>query len=61
MDLKGEQLLGVHVVEGAQVGQFEQQLREDGGLIRVVLGDKAAQSADQRFLKGLHGVHILNA
>lgn len=61
VDLEGEQLFRVHVVEGAQVGQLEQQLREDGGLIRVVLGDKATQSTDQCFLKGLHGVHVLNA
>lgn len=61
VDLEGEQLLRVHVVEGTQVGQLEQQLGEDGGLVGVVLGDKAAQSTDQRLLKRLHGVHVLDA
>uniref|UniRef100_A0A3Q1GGF6 Thyroid hormone receptor beta n=1 Tax=Acanthochromis polyacanthus TaxID=80966 RepID=A0A3Q1GGF6_9TELE len=61
MDLEGQQLLGVHVVERAQVGQFEQQLGEDCRLVRVVLGNEASQCTDQRLLQGLHGVHILDA
>ena len=54
VDLEGEELLRVHVVEGAQVGQLEQQLGEDGGLVGVVLGDETAQRADQGLLKRLH-------
>lgn len=61
MDLEGEQLLRVHVVERAQVGQLEQQLGEDGRLVGVVLGDQAAQGPDQRLLQGLHRVHVLDA
>lgn len=61
MDLEGQQLLRVHVVERAQVGQLEQQLGEDGRLVGVVLGDEASQGADQRLLQGLHRVHILDA
>lgn len=61
MDLEGQQLLRVHVVERAQVGQLEQQLGEDGRLIGVALGDEASQSADQRLLQGLHRVDVLNA
>ena len=61
MDLEGEQLLRVHVVERAQVRQLEQQLGEDGRLVGVVLGDEAAQGADQRLLQGLHRVHVLDA
>lgn len=61
MDLEGEQLLRVHVVERAEVGQLQQQLGEDGRLVGVVLGDEAPQGADQRFLQSLHGVHVLDA
>lgn len=61
MDLEGEQLLRVHVVERAQVRQLQQQLGEDGRLVGVVLGDEAAQGADQRLLQSLHRVHVLNA
>lgn len=61
MDLEGEQLLRVHVVERAQVRQLQQQLGEDGRLVGVVLGDEAAQGADQRLLQRLHRVHVLNA
>lgn len=61
MDLEGQQLLRVHVVERAQVGQLEQQLGEDGRLVGVVLGDEASQGADQRLLQGLHRVHVLDA
>lgn len=61
MDLEGEQLLRVHVVERAQVRQLQQQLGEDGRLVGVVLGDEAAQGADQRLLQRLHRVHVLDA
>lgn len=61
MDLEGQQLLRVHVVEGAQVGQLQQQLGEDGRLARVVLGDEAPQGADQGLLEALHRVHVLDA
>lgn len=61
MDLEGQQLLRVHVVERAQVGQFEQQLGEDGRLVGVVLGDEAPQGPDQGLLQGLHRVHVLDA
>lgn len=61
MDLEGQELLRVHVVERAQVGQLEQQLGEDGRLVGVVLGDEAPQGADQRLLQRLHRVHVLDA
>jgi len=61
MDLEGQQLLRVHVVERAQVGQLEQQLGEGGRLVGVVLGDEAPQGADQRLLQRLHRVHVLDA
>lgn len=54
MDLEGEQLLRVHVVERAQVRQLQQELGKDGRLVRVVLGDEAPQGADQSLLQGLH-------
>lgn len=41
MDLEGEQLLRVHVVKRAQVGQLQQKLGKDGRLVGVVLGDEA--------------------
>jgi len=46
MDLEGQQLLGVHVVKRAQVGQLKQQLGEDSRLIGVVPCDEASQGAD---------------
>lgn len=54
VDLEGQQLLRVHVVERAQVWQLEQQLGEDGRVVGVVLGDEASQGADQHLLQGLH-------
>ncbi len=59
MDLEGQELLRVHVVERAQVWQFEEQFSEDGDLVGVVLGDQAAQSSNQSFLKGLNRVDVL--
>lgn len=59
MDLKGQELLRVHVIKRAQVWQFEKQFSEDGNLVGVVLGDQAAQSSYQSFLKGLNRVDIL--
>lgn len=61
VDLEGQQLLRVHVVERAQVWQLEQQLGEDGRVVGVVLGDEASQGADQHLLQGLHRVHVLDA
>lgn len=61
MDLEGQQLLRVHVVERAQVGQFEQQLGEDGRLVGVVFGDEASQGTDKCLLKGLNRVYVFDA
>ena len=62
VDLEGQQLLRVHVVEGVQVGQLEQQLGKHGRVAgRVVLGDQAAQRPDQSLLQSLHRVHVLDA
>lgn len=47
MDLEGQQLLRVHVVERAQVRQLEQQLGEDGRLVWVVLSDEVSEGADR--------------
>lgn len=60
MDLEGQQLLRVHVIEGAEVGQSEEQLGEYGRLVRVVLSDEAPQVPDQSLLKSLHRVYVLN-
>lgn len=54
MDLEGQQLLRVHVVERAQVRQLEQQLGEDGRLVWVVLSDEVSEGADQSFLQCFH-------
>lgn len=61
MNLEGQQLLRVHVVERTQVRQFEQQLGEDSRFIGMVLGDKTSQGTDQCLLQGFHRVHILDA
>lgn len=60
MDFEGEQLLGVHVIERAQLGQLQQQLGEDGGLVRVVCHDQVPQSSDQSLLQGLHAAYVLD-
>lgn len=54
LDLEGQELLRVHVVEGAQVWKFEKQFSKDGNLVGVILGDQAAQSSNQSFLKCLN-------
>lgn len=62
VDAEGQQLLGVHVVERAQVGQPQQQL---GEARRVVCGggpvDEEAQRPDQVLLQLLHRRHVLHA
>lgn len=50
LDLEGQELLRVHVVEGAQIRKFEKQFSKDGNLVGVVLGDQGAQSSYQSFL-----------
>jgi hypothetical protein len=52
MDLEGQQLLRVHVIEGAEVGQSG----EYGRLVRVVLSDEAPQVPDQSLLKSLQSL-----
>lgn len=60
MDFEGEQLLGVHVIERAQLRQLQQQLGEDGGFVRVVSHDQVPQSSDQGLLQGLHAAYVLD-
>lgn len=56
-----EQFLGVHVVQRAQLGKFEQQLGEGGGcLLAVVLHHQVSQRPDQSVLQGLHCVEVLD-
>lgn len=57
---EGQQLFRVHVVEGAEVGQFEEQLGEPRGFAGVVLHDQSPQHTDQRLLQLVHRVNVLN-
>lgn len=50
VDLKGQELLRVHVVERAQVGQFQEQFGEDGDLVGMILGDQTPKSSNQSLL-----------
>lgn len=54
VDAEGQQFVGVQVVEGAQVGQAQQQLGEEGAVVRATAGDERAQGFDQTLLKLLH-------
>lgn len=60
VDLEGKQLLRVHVIEGTKLWQLQQQLGEDGRLVRVVLHDQVPQRSDQVLLKSLHRAYVLN-
>lgn len=51
---EGQQFFRVCVVEGAQLGQLQQQLGEGGSLVGVVLHDQTPQRSDQRVLQRLH-------
>lgn len=53
VDLEGQELLRVHVVERAQVGEFQEQFGEDGDLVGMILGDQTAKSSNQRLLERL--------
>lgn len=56
---EGQQLLGVHVVERAQVRQLQQQLGETGGIPWST--DQTPERPDEALLKHLNSVHILNS
>lgn len=60
LDLKGQQLFWMHVVERPQLGKLQEEFGEDGSFVRVVLHDQVPQSSDQSLLQGLHGAHVLN-
>ncbi|XP_069396183.1 thyroid hormone receptor alpha isoform X1 [Delphinus delphis] len=58
---EGQQLLGMHVVQGPQVRQLEQQLGEAGSLRGPVLQHQSPKSPQQRLLELLHRSGILHA
>lgn len=58
---EGQELLGVHIVECAQVGQLQQQFGETRGVPWSAAADQGAESPDEALLEHLHAVHILNA
>lgn len=61
VDLEGQELLGVHVVEGAQLWKLQEQLGEDGSLVGVVSHNEVPQSPYQVLLQSLHRAHVLDA
>ncbi|KAG7228327.1 hypothetical protein INR49_009191 [Caranx melampygus] len=40
VDAKGQQFVGVQIVEGAQVWQAQEEFREEGGVFWTTLGDQ---------------------
>lgn len=58
---EGQQLLGMHVVQGPQVRQLEQQLGEAGSLRGPVLQHQSPKSPQQRLLELLHRSGILHS
>ena len=58
VDAESQQLVGVLVVEGAQVRQTQQQLREEGAVVWAAAGDEGAQGFDQTVLEQLYGSYI---
>lgn len=58
---EGQQLLGMHVVQGPQVRQLEQQLGEAGSLRGPVLQHQSPKSPQQRLLELLHRSGVLHA
>ena len=58
VDAESQQLVGVLVVEGAQVGQTQQQLGEEGAVVWAAASDEGAQGFDQTVLEQLYGSYI---
>ena len=48
-------------VEGAQVGQAQQQLGEEASVPGVPAGSEGAQGPDQALLELLHGARVRDA
>ena len=51
----------MQVVEGAQVGQAQQQLGEEAAVPWVTAGDEGAQGPDQTLLELLHRAGVRDA
>lgn len=49
------------VVQGSQVGQTQQQLGEEGAVVRAAAGDEGAQGFYEVFLQLLHSSHVHDA
>lgn len=58
VDAKGQQLVRVEIVEGAQVRQAQEELGEESGVIGAVASDQRPQPADQALLELLHSLHV---
>lgn len=58
---EGQQLLGMHVVQGPQVRQLEQQLGEAGSLRGPVLQHQSPKGPQQRLLELLYRSGILHS
>ena len=61
VDVEGQQFVGVQVVEGAQVGQAQQQLGEEAAVPGVSAGGEGPQGADQTLLELLHRAGVRDA
>lgn len=61
INAKGQQFVGVQVVEGAEVWKAQEQLGEEGGIIWTTASDQWTQGADKALLELLHGPRVRNA
>lgn len=58
---EGQQLVGVQVVERAQVRQAQQQLGEDGAVVGAAASHQRPKRVDETLLKLLQGTEVLDA
>lgn len=58
---EGQQFVRVQVVEGAQVGQAQEQLGEHCAVVGATARHERAQGPDQALLQLLQGTHVLDA
>lgn len=58
VNVEGEEFVGVLVVEGAEVGQTQQEFGEERAVLRPPARDESAKSADQILLELLYGAHV---
>lgn len=61
VNAKGQQFVGVHVVERAQVRQPQEEFGEEGGVVWATSSDERPQSPNQTLLELLHSSRVRDA